>query len=115
MGLWIELYDALMRAYDKEPTDDQYIGRVYDYAAWCFSQPDTGSVETDPSNAVAVSLVESIPLNKSISDDLYRWMSVESFDGFEALFRYHLPDDKYKSFAASFHEKKKHFDGSSRL
>lgn len=115
MGLWIELYQTLLRVYEEQPVDDERIGRIYDYAAWCFEQPGTGSAETDPSSAVAVSLVENIPLDKTISEDLYRWISVDSFNGFEPLFRYHLADAQYQRFAASFHEKKKHFDGPSRL
>ena len=115
MGLWIELYHTLLISYEKKPIDDERIGRIYDYAAWCFDQPETGSVETDPSSAVAVSFVEDIPLNQSISDDLHRWMSVESFDGFENLFRYHLSDEQYQKFATDFREKKRQFKGPSRL
>ena len=114
MGLWIELYIVLVTAYD-EPIDLKRIGKVYDYAGWCFEQPDSGDVETDPSSAASVALVENIPLDKRVSDDLYRWMSTEMFSGFENLFRYHLSDAEYLKFATDFHQRKKQFAGPSRL
>jgi hypothetical protein len=114
MGLWIELHGLFLNAYD-EPIDLERIGKVYDFARWCFEQPATGDVETDLSNAAAVAFVENIPLDKRVSDDLYRWMSAQSFDSFEELFRYHLSDEEYRRFAADFHQKKKQFDGPSRL
>jgi hypothetical protein len=115
MGLWIELYHVLLTAYDQQPIDEERIGKVYEYASWCFEQPDTGNVATDLSSAVAVSFIEDIPLNQRISDDLHRWVSAESFDGFENLFRYHLSNEEYQKFAADFHRKKKGFGGPSRL
>jgi hypothetical protein len=42
-----------------------------------------------------VGLIESIPLNKRASDDLYRWMSQGTFHDYENLFRYHLSDQEY--------------------
>ena len=115
MGLWIEFHALFLTAYYDEPIDEERIGRVYDYARWCFEQPDTGDVATDLPTAASVAFVEHIPLDKRVSDDLYRWMSAESFAGFEELFRYHLSDEEYRRFAAEFHRKKKHFDGPSRL
>ncbi len=116
IALWIELYNLLEAAYEKEPVSDQLIGKIYDYAAWCFNQPqdpDTG-IE-DPSSAAAVGLIENIPLNKHISEDLYRWFSVEAFDGFENLFRYHLSDEEYRKFSEEFRRKRREFPGDSRL
>jgi hypothetical protein len=114
MGLWIELHYLFVTAYD-EPIDLERIAKVYDYAAWCFEQPDTGDADNDPSSAAAVAFIENIPLDKRVSDDLCRWMSAQTFSGFENLFRYHLSDDEYLKFAADFHERKKQFDGPSRL
>jgi ATP phosphoribosyltransferase regulatory subunit HisZ len=62
----------------------------------------TSDLETDLSNAVAVSFIENIPLNKNVSNDMHRWMSRESFEGFEQLFRYHLSDEEYRQFEKDF-------------
>lgn len=115
MDLWTELYFQLAWAYDRQPFDDEHIGKIYEYAGWCLKQPNARNAETDISSAAAVGLVETIPLSKRISDDLYRWMSAETFDGCENLFRYHLSEEEYKAFAADFHRKQKQFTGSPRL
>ena len=115
LSLWIELYHALVIAYDQQPIDDERIGKIYDYASWCFKQPKTGKIETDPSNAVAVSFIEDIPLNRRISDDLFRWVSAETFDDCESLFRYVLNEEEFQRFSADFHRKKKQYGGPSRL
>ena len=114
-GLWIDLFDALASAYEERPVNDDLIGRIYDYAAWCFKQPDTDNVEIDLSSATAVGLIENLPLHRNVSDDLYRWLSVESFEGFEALFRYHLSDEEYRKFHCDFIRKKSEYAGPSRL
>jgi hypothetical protein len=115
MGLWIDLSFVLETAYAEKPINEERIRNVYDYAAWCFAQPQTEDVETDPPSAVAVCFVENIPLNRSTSEDLYRWMSIESFKGLENLFRYHLSAVEFKKFSDDFHRKKKQFGGASRL
>jgi hypothetical protein len=115
LNLWIELYHVLVIAYDQEPINEDRIGKIYDYASWCLKQPETGNSKTDPSSGVAVSFIEDIPLNRRISDDLYRWMSAETFNDCEPLFRYMLNDEEFKSFSASFHSKKKQFSRPSRL
>jgi hypothetical protein len=114
--LWIDLSELLASSYKKQPTNDDLIGRIYDYAHWCFEQPPTNDAETDLSSATAVGLIEDIPLDRKVSDDLYRWMSVESFLGFENLFRYHLDtEDAYRTFRDDFLEKKKSYSGPSRI
>ena len=115
LSLWIELYHVLVDAYDEQPINEELIGKVYDYASWCFKQPETGNIETDPANGVAVSFMEDIPLNRRISDDLYRWVSSETFDGCEPLLRYVLNDEEFQRFATDFHRKKKLYSGPSRL
>lgn len=115
MSLWIELTIALGHVYEESPLSDERIEKFYDYAAWCLKQPRTESAETDLSTAVAVCFIEHIPLHPGISDDVYRWLSAESFDGFENLFRYHLSDEEFKKFASEFHAKKKTFKGIPRL
>lgn len=116
LSFWIELYFALVTAYEQQPTNDDLIGRIYDYAAWCFEQPETDDIETDISGATAFGLIEDIPLNPKVSADLHRWMSVESFLGFENLFRYHLDTETaYRKFRDEFMEKKRSYSGPSRI
>jgi hypothetical protein len=115
-SFWIELYFALVAAYEQQPTNDDLIGRIYDYAAWCFEQPETEDGELDLSSATAFGLIEDIPLDRKVSDDLYRWMSVESFLGFENLFRYHLDTEAaYRKFHDEFMKKKEIYSGPSRI
>jgi hypothetical protein len=115
MDFWIELSYRLGRVYDQQPLDDAFIARVYAYAAWCFKQTSTGDVKSDPSSAVAVAFIEDIPLNKQVADDMHRWVSSETFDDCEALFRYCLSDKAYEKFATDFRRKKKEFSGTSLL
>ena len=115
MGLWTDLHSALAGAYQATPIDDDLIRRIYDLAAWCFRQPGTGDGETDLSNATAVGLIESLPLDQTVSDDLYRWLSVETFEGCESLFRHHLSEQEYRKLHSEFIRKKKGFTGNSHL
>jgi hypothetical protein len=115
LGLWSDLYVELEKAYEAHPMNEDLIARIYNYAAWCFRQPETGDIATDLSSATAVGLIESIPLNKLVSADLYRWMSQESFDGCEKLFRCHLSDQEYNDFSAEFLRKKKSYSGVPTL
>jgi hypothetical protein len=113
--LWIELHYRLIRAYDEQPINEDLIGRIYDYAKWSLSQAGTGDARTDPSSAAGVGFVENWPLDKNISNDLYRWVSTETFDSCEALFRYLLSDEEYEAFVSDFRRRKKNYHGPSRL
>jgi hypothetical protein len=115
LGLWGDLFMELEKAYEVQPINEDLIARIYNYAAWCFRQPETGEVSTDLSSATAMGLIESIPLNKRVSDDLFRWMSQETFDGCEKLFRYHLSDQEYGNFSLDFSAKKRNYSGRSPL
>jgi hypothetical protein len=115
LSLWIELYLVLARIYDQDPIDEHRIRKIYDYASWCFAQPETGSRDTDASSGVAVSFVESIPLNQRISEDLHRWMSLETFDGCENLFRFHLDEKQFQDFSAAFHRSKRKSGNSTGI
>jgi hypothetical protein len=115
LGLWDALYNTLATAYEHKPVNDDLVGRVYDYAGWCFQQSDTGNIETDLSNATAIGLIESLPLNHAVAQDLHRWLSIETFEGYERLFRHHLSEEEYRDFHADFLAKKKDHSGASRL
>jgi hypothetical protein len=115
VDLWIDLDNLLGMAYDETPSNDDLIGRIYDYADWCFKQPESDHAEI-LSSAAAFGLIENIPLNLKAADDLYRWMSIESFQGFESLFRYHLDtEDAYCRYRDEFMRKKQTYSGPSRI
>jgi hypothetical protein len=115
IGLWGDLYCALAAAYQESPINEDLIGRIYDYAAWCFRQPNTGDVETDVPNATAIGFIESLPLDQRVSNDLYRWLSIETFEGCENLFRAQLSEDEYRQLHSSFIDKKRAYAGLSRF
>jgi len=115
MALWIELHLELVKAYEASPPYQDLIRGIYDYAAWCLAQPHTDDANTDLPTAVAVAFIEHLPLDRSVAQDLHRWMSLESFKGFENLFRYHLSDEEYRQFAKDFRNRKKPSDPSPRL
>jgi len=104
MNLWIDLYNALVDAYEASPRNDDLIGRIYDFAAWCLNQPSApdSDATSDLSSAVAVAFIEDLPLNRKVAQDLHRWMSFESFQGFESLFRCHLSIKEYDEFRRDF-------------
>ena len=113
--LWIELFNRLQIAYIPPQSDDNMLRRIYDFAAWCLMQPDTGEARTDPSSGAAFGLFEDIPLDKKASADLYRWISEESFRGLENIFRYHFSDEEFESFSAHFFAMKRGFTGTTSL
>jgi len=115
LDLWLELYFALVDCYQRNSTNEDLIGRIYDLASWCLAQPRTGDAETDISTATAVGFIEHLPLDKQVLSDLHRWVSVETFQGCESLFRHHLSDPEYRVFSAGFLSRKKLFKGQSRL
>lgn len=109
-ALWIELYYELVKAYDDQPLNDIGIRKIYDYADWCLVQPQSDDMDLDDvSSSAAVGFVENLPLDKRISADLHRWMSAETFLGYENLFRYHLSEDEFKRFSAEFLRRRKLF------
>ena len=64
--LWGYLYSACEGAYEIDPTGDNLIGRIYDYAAWCLSQPESENIETNLPNAAAIGFIESLPLSRTV-------------------------------------------------
>jgi len=113
--LWIDLHFELVKAYDASPPNEALIRGIYDFAAWCLAQPQTDDVSTDLPTAVAVAFIEHLPLDRPVARDLHRWMSLESFEGFESLFRYHLSDEEYRQFSRDFRSRKKPSDPPPRL
>jgi hypothetical protein len=64
--LWGYLYSACEGTYEIDPTDDHLIGRIYAYAAWCLSQPETENIDTNLPNAAAIGFIESLALSRRV-------------------------------------------------
>jgi len=106
-GLWADLFSAVVAAYRATPVNEDFIRRVYEYAAWCVRQPQTSDAETDLSSAIAVGFLQNLPLDQHVFNDLHRWLSVETFEGCKTLFRYHLSEEEYSKLHDDFLRKKK--------
>lgn len=115
MALWSDLYLKLENAYREQPINENLIGRIYDYAAWCLQQPQTKDRESDLPDAVAIGFIEDLPRDRRVAGDLYRWLSVETFEGCKVLFRYHLSEDEYQKLHREFLSRKKDYSGPTRL
>jgi len=92
-SLWADLFSEMVAAYQETPANEDFVRRVYEYAAWCFRQPQTSDAETDLASATAVGFLENLPLDQQVFDDLHRWLSLETFEGCKRLFCYHLHSD----------------------
>jgi hypothetical protein len=68
-----------------------------------------------PRSNDSVGFIESLPLDQRVSDDLYRWLTVETFEGYEILFRHHLSEEECRKLRSDFIRKKKGFTGKSHL
>lgn len=106
-ALWADIFSAMQEAYRATPVNEDFIRRVYEYAAWCVRQPQTGAAETDLPSAMAVGFLENLPLYQQVSGDLHRWLSVETFEGCKTLFRYHLSEEEYAKLHSDFILKKR--------
>lgn len=107
LDLWATVFSTIIAAYRVTPRNDDFIRRAYEYAAWCVRQPETGTLETDLPNAAAIGFLENLPLDPRVSSDLHRWLSVETFEGCETLFRHHLSPGEYRKLHDEFIRKKK--------
>ena len=61
--LWVDLWLDFVRAH-ADPTDEELIRQIYDYAWWCASSPDP-----DTSTAGALSFYEDLPLALQTASD----------------------------------------------
>ena len=106
-NLWADIFSAMAAAYRATPMNEDFIRRVYEYAAWCVRQPQTTDAETDLPSATAVGFLENLPLDQQVFGDLHRWLSVETFEGCKTLFRCHLSEEEYSNLHDDFIRKKK--------
>ena len=94
-GVWLELRDALTRAYRMEPPNESLISRIHEHAAWCWRLPHNADLRT----AVAVCFYESLLLEKPVRKELTRWLSQDEFTALWPVFGYHLSQSEVDRFA----------------
>jgi hypothetical protein len=97
MELWIELQFEAVRAFEKQPVDDETLRPIFAYARYCLAASD-GDINT----AVAVAFVEHLPVRAAVRADLHRWISQEEFDGLRALLQYFPSPEEFEAFQTEF-------------
>jgi len=107
---WGELYRPFVNPYDEKPVNDERIGR-----STILKQPQTDSMEAHVSDAIATGIIDNLPLDERVFDDLHRWVFVETFQECESLFRLALSKPEHRKFSATFLTRKRLFSGQSRL
>jgi hypothetical protein len=95
MALWIELFRAFRKAYEREPRDEALIARIYNYADWCMQAPRGPDAGHDPFTAVTVAFYEDIPRFQPAREDMPRWFPYSEVAQNKHVFAYHLSDEEF--------------------
>jgi hypothetical protein len=97
--LWNGLFRRFLAAHS-DPTDDELIGQIYEYAWWCVSARDDNT-----RNAGLLSFFEDLPLHPGVWPHMAKWLSAEEFSGMGEIFYYHLRSYRdYRTFVRKFYE-----------
>jgi hypothetical protein len=100
MALWIELCSKFERAY-MTPVDNEFIGRVYDYARWCSRRPpvsdDPGN---DPLTCVCCAFFEHVLTIPAARREMYRWFSVADVMASKRVFSHLIGEDDFEKLVA---------------
>jgi hypothetical protein len=100
MQLWTDLRWPFVRAHEA-PHNEEFIGQVYDYAAWCLASNDPNTF-----TAVVVAFYEDLPRYPEVRSHVAKWLPTEVFSGLEEVFRYHLSDKEHAEFVREFYERR---------
>jgi hypothetical protein len=93
--LWIEIVDYFDEAY-KEPRNESFIKRVYEYQNWCLEQKqDEPSTEDDLMSCVATVFWEHLPTTTEARADMPRWFTLEDVLANQNFFSYHLTAENF--------------------
>jgi hypothetical protein len=95
MALWIELFIAFRKAYEREPRDESLIAQIYAYADWCLQAPRGPDAGRDPFTAVIVAFYEDIPAFQPAREDMPRWFPYSEVAQNKQVFAYHLSDEEF--------------------
>jgi hypothetical protein len=98
--LWIDLHQAFRGAYNP-PRNDALIGQIYQYAKWCFDQPQGDRYQDDIKTCVCLCFYQNIPLLPPARDELGKWLAPEDFSALEFVLRFH-GDDAFEPIAAQY-------------
>src|SRR4051812_35568095 len=96
MQLWIEIVYYFDEAY-KEPRNESFIKRVYEYQNWCLEQEQdkAASAGEDLMTCVAVVFWEHIPTTTEARKDMPRWFTLEDVLSNQHFFSYHLSAENF--------------------
>jgi hypothetical protein len=109
MELWVNLSVPFVRAHSA-PLDEELIGQVYGYAAWCLASRDPNTF-----TAVVVAFYEDLPQHPEVREHMPWWLSAEEFSGMGEIFRYHLdsyPD--YRAFVLEFYRERERLGAAAK-
>lgn len=80
--VWGWLTSSFKDAYRGTPPNDSLIGRVYEFARWCCSQPRGESADDDLLSCVVVCFDEELPQMSAAMLDMPRWFSPQELQEF---------------------------------
>lgn len=99
--LWTDLWPRFVEAHEN-PTDDDRICRIYEFARWAVEAGDQGSssrcTDEDWASLTVVSFYEDIPTEAKVTARMHEFMSREEILGFSEVFKYHLKPHEHQSF-----------------
>lgn len=95
MALWTEIIFYFDEAYE-EPRNDDFIRRVYAYAAWGLEQDVGETADEHLPTCIAICFWEHIPTYKPARNDMPRWFSFEEVIANEHWFRASLSDEEFE-------------------
>lgn len=104
MFLWTELQLVFERAY-REPTNDDLIRRIYDFARWCEQAPRDEDAGRDPLTCVCVGFYKHVPTNAAARADMHRWFSVAELLSGRSVFAYHIGEEDFERLVSEIRAK----------
>jgi hypothetical protein len=102
MALWIDLYSAVVAAYERSPPDEERIRCIYRHALWTLEE----SSGEDARTAVVVAFFEHLPTHPALRADVHRWIAPEVFHQLEPVFRYFLSEEEFEAFRLEYRNRR---------
>jgi hypothetical protein len=103
--LWIALRLVFEDAYSSLPQNYSIIGRIYEFARWCYSQPRGETAEDDLLTCVFVCFFEHIADSKEAREDLARWLSPEDFDVLSGVLEATMTECDFRHLSGQFRDR----------
>jgi len=96
MALWLDIQFEFFVAY-KEPRNEDFIRRVYEFESWCMEQEGGQDAENDLPTCVVVCFWEHIPTDPAARKDMPRWFSSEEILANTEVFSYFLSRGNFEA------------------